>query len=82
MRPVLEFTKVVATSFYTGPTRSFAVLQRRWPILGLGETRGRGRMDQHHEAHWFAVNGSTFTRSGATGSTDPHKTRRRAGYQG
>ncbi|HLN97589.1 MAG TPA: hypothetical protein VK208_03825 [Pyrinomonadaceae bacterium] len=21
----------------------------------LGETRGRGRMDQHHEAHWRAV---------------------------
>ena len=48
MRMVSEYTEVVANSF--GESTEAAAGARRG-----GETRGRGRMDQHHEAHGRAL---------------------------
>ena len=63
MRRVSQSTQVVATSFvwerqdrlkFDGTVPREKIWLDKWRSY-LGETRGRGRMDQHHEAHERSV---------------------------
>ena len=51
-------------------------------LIYMGETRGRGRMDQHHEFHDRAVKRIYVSLSVGTRSGAHKKIQRRAGFRG